>query len=171
MESAIWGLVGTIVGALASIGTSWISNRTASSLQAAKVHHERLEVASAFQRQTLLDVQEAIHDALRLVHHVYFEDLKAYRTTQRWGSSLLPVVLDEELRLAMRKVSILVERVADDPLRSQIKTLMCSTAQIQLAPSEADALLRLEKTGADARQTLEQIGTVLRSHYQPTTVR
>ena len=171
MESAIWGLVGTIVGALASIGTSWISNRTASSLQAARVHHERLEVASAFQRQTLIDVQEAIHDALRLVHRVYFEDREAYRTTQRWGSSLLPAVLDEELRLAMRKVSILVERVADDLLRSQIKTLMCSTAQIQLAPSEVDAFLRLEKTGTDARQTLEQIGTVLRSHYQLTTAR
>ena len=170
MESAIWGLVGTIVGALASIGTSWISNRTASSLQAARVHHERLEVASAFQRQTLIDVQEAIHDALRLVHRVYFEDYEAYRTTQQWESSLLPAALSEEFRLAMRKVSILVERVADDPLRSQIKTLMCRTTQAQLASSEADARLRLEKTGADAQQTLEQIGTVLRSHYQPTTV-
>ena len=165
MESAIWGLVGTIVGALASIGISWISNRTASSLQAARVHHERLEVASAFQRQTLIDVQESIHDALRLVHRVYFEDYQAYRTTQQWESSLLPAALSEELRLAMRKVSILVERIADDPLRSQIKTLMCRTTQAQLASSEADARLRLAKTGADAQQTLEQIGTVLRSHY------
>ena len=171
MESAIWGLVGTIVGALASIGTNWISNRTASSLQAARVHHERLEVASAFQRQTLIDVQEAIHDALRFVYRVYFEDYDAYRMTQQWGNSLLPAALNEELRLAMRKVSILVERIADDPLRSQIKTLMCSTTQVQLASSETNARLRLEKTGADAQQTLEQIGTVLRSHYQPTTLR
>ena len=165
MESAVWGLIRTVVGALASVGTSWLSGRTSSSLQSKKAREDRDERAKAFQRQTLLDLQESIHDAIRLVHRSYIEDFAAHRESNQWGTNNLTDAVNEGIRLAQRKVSILVERVADDSLRSEIKTLMSTTTQVLFASSERQAQFHLDKTFADANQTFEKIGTVLRQYY------
>ncbi len=165
MESAVWGLVGTVIGALASIGTTWLSGRASSTLQSKKAREDRDERANAFQRQTLLDLQESIHDAIRLVHRAHIEDSAAHRESKQWGANNLTDAVNEGIRLAQRKVSILVERVADDSLRSEIKALMSTTTQVLFASSERQAQFHLDKTSADANQTLEKIGTVLRQHY------
>jgi hypothetical protein len=77
MESAIWGLIGTVVGALASIGTTWLTTISSSKLQKEKAQEDRLERANAFQRETLLELQEALHDTLRLVSRAYIQDCES----------------------------------------------------------------------------------------------
>ena len=165
VEAAIWGLVGTVVGAMTSMGTTWLAARSSSTLQTTKTREERAERANAFQRQTLLDLQESIHDAIRLVHRAHIEDCLAHRETKKWGTNNLTTEVNEGIRLAQRKVSLLVERVSDDPLRAEIKTLMSTTMQVLLASSEREAQFHLEKTSANANQSLEKVGTVLRQHY------
>ena len=78
MDAAIWGLIGTVVGAAASIVTTWLATRTSYRLQQDKLREERAKRASAFQRQTLIELQEEFHDALRLINRAHIEDLRAH---------------------------------------------------------------------------------------------
>jgi hypothetical protein len=119
VDAAIWGLIGTVIGAFASIATTWLSTKSSAAQQEARVQGERLERANAFQRETLLELQEAIHDALRLAHRAYIEDCDSFRKGTPWSKAMLGEELNESIRLAFRKVSILVERVADDSVRLQ----------------------------------------------------
>jgi hypothetical protein len=113
----------------------------------------------------LLDLQEAIHDALRLLHRTYLEDSQAHRTTNEWGKSNLSDEVNEGVRLAQRKVAILVERVADDGVRTDVKAPMSTAADTLLARSEGEASLSLKRSSGDATQALEKIGIAVRKHY------
>ena len=165
MDAAVWGLIGTLVGAVASIATSWLATRTSSRIQQEKLIDERHERARAFQRQTLLDLQEAVHDALRLVNRGYIEDYEANRSTKAWGKNMLSEEVNEGIRLAQRRVAMLVQRVADDDLRIQIKTLSGRTVQVILSKSEQEARLCLEQSTLEAERVFERLGVVLRLHY------
>lgn len=165
MDTAIWGLVGTIVGAIASIATTWLATLSAHRLEDNRSKTERSERANSFQRQTLIDLQEAIHDALRLVSRAHDEDREAYRATKEWRKNMLSEEVNEGSRLAMRRVAILVARVADDDLRGKVKVLMQGVAQCLLSPSEQDARLRFNKMVELSVSVFEEIGTTLRRHY------
>lgn len=165
MEPAIWGLLGTIVGALASIGTSWISTHSAHRLQSSRANEERAERASTFQRQTLLELQEAIHDALRLITRAHLEDCQSHRQSGKWGTNMLPEEVNEGSRLAQRRVAILAERVANDELRNEVKAAMNLTAKVLLAKGESESQHYLDKGSSDAMCALENLGRVLRTHY------
>lgn len=166
MDAAIWGLLGTVVGALASIGTAWLAAHTASQRETEKLRVEQLERSNAFQRQTLIDLQDAIHDSMRLVHRGFLEDKHSQSQGGAWGKALLPETLDENLRIASRRVAILVERVSNDTLREQLKQLMQVSTQVLLAVSEQEASSKLEKLGTNATQVLEVVGATLRAHYK-----
>ena len=166
MEAAAWGLIGTLVGALTSIGTTWLSSRNSYSLQGARLGEERAERARSFQRETLLALQEAIHDALRLNARAHLEAHEAYRQTGKWGDRLLTEEVNEGSRLAYRRVSILVERVSDDPLRTMVKALTRLAAEGSFVRSEHDAELNQQKLTAEALTVFESLGSVLRSHYE-----
>ena len=165
MESAVWGLIGTIVGASASTATTWLSNQASSKRQREQAREDRAERSNIFQRQTLLELQGSIHDALRLVNRAYIEDCNAHRTTKNWTVNMLTDEVNEGIRLAHRSVAILVERVSEGALRTEVKTLMSSVTSVLLARSEREAKFQIEKTSADASLVLERIGTVLRKHY------
>ena len=165
MEAAAWGLIGTIVGASASIATTWLSNRNVYKLQNQKALDERKERANAFQRQTLIDLQEAIHDALRLVNRAYIEDQRAYVPDKKWGSNSLTDEVNEGIRLANRRVAILIERVSSDVLRVNVKALISSATGVLLARSEDVARASMNTTSSTADEVLEQIGATLRQHY------
>lgn len=164
MDSAIWGLVGTVVGALSSIGTTWLASQNSYRLQRDRLRDERAERSNALQRETLLTLQEAIHNAIRLVHRAHIEDVKAYRSNKTWGKNLLPEGMDEEIRLAQRQVFLLAERIMDEALRGRIKDLMGNATEVSMARSEEQSHAYLEKTGNDANKVLEQLGTLLRTH-------
>lgn len=166
MDSAVWALIGAIVGALASLGATWLASRSTHALQAATAERERTELARAFQRQTLLELQEAIHDALRLTTRAHLEDLKAHREGAEWGRSLLSDESNESLRLAKRHVAILTERLADDDLRVQIKRMMSNAGDAILAPSESDARSLMQRCYSSANETIEAVGAELRRQYQ-----
>ena len=165
MESAIWGLLGTVVGALTSIATTWLSARNANILQTTKNSEDRIERARAFQRQTILDLQEELHDAIRLITRAQLHDEEAHRGGTPWTSNRLPAEVDDGIRLAMRKVSLLQERVSDDALRGSIRSLMSIANSTLLSSSEIEAKGRMMATHTEASVVLERMGTTLRSYY------
>lgn len=166
MESAIWGLLGAIVGASASIAAAWLAARSSYEVQRAKASDERAERANAFQRQTLLDLQEAIHDALRLVARAHIEDTDAHGATKEWGKNMLSDEVNEGVRVAQRRVAILIERVADDQLRASVKALMETAAGALLARSAREANFHMEAISKETEQVFGGIGTVLRRHLE-----
>jgi hypothetical protein len=124
MESAVWGLIGTIVGALVSIIKTWISSRSAFNLQNQVSSLEQLEKDRSFQRDTLLELQDALHDVARMSARLYFEDVALYKKSNEWGKSYSSNDVNEGLMLANRRMSILIARVADNQLRSELKEIM-----------------------------------------------
>lgn len=165
MEAAVWGLIGTVVGALASIGATWLSGRHSLALQEQATSLDRIERGRAFQRQNLIELQDVLHDALRMVARAHFEDLTSFRKGGPWGRSLLSEDVNEGIRIAQRKVAILIERVADDALRSDLKTSMATASTVLLAKSERESEAALEAAGTMANQSLEHVGRVLRALY------
>ena len=164
MEAAAWGLFGTAVGALSSIGTAWLSTRSSFAMQRTKQADERAERAKDFQRKTLLALQEALHDMLRLGARAHIEDGESFREVGTWGRQLLSPEVNEGLRLSRRRVAILIERVADDSLRNDVKELAKHSSRSTFAQTEQEAELLQEAVFAEANSLLEKIGSVFRSY-------
>lgn len=165
MEPALWGLLGTIAGAAASIATTVIASRNAASLQSAAVTLEREERARAFQRDTLIELQDAVHDELRAVSLVYMTDEAAYRETRTWGRKMLGEELNNKVHLAGRRTLLLSERIADDALRGHLKSLRGLLTEVQMARDVAIAERAHEAAMNMGISAMEHIGTVLRSLY------
>lgn len=165
MGAAIWGFIGTLVGALASIGTTWLSARHASSLQASASKLARAETGRAFQRDTLLELQDALHDLMRLIVRGNIEDQTAFRQSGTWGKQPLTAEVNEGQRLANRRFAILVERVANDALRTDLKDIQGLLSQISLARTANESQSALHNLSVRATQVLEHLGTVLRAQY------
>ena len=165
MEAAVWGFIGTIVGALASLGTTLLSTRQASSLQASASSFDRAQKHRAFQRDTLLALQDALHDLMRLVARGHLEDREAFCETGVWGKEPLTPEVNEGQRLARRQFLILVERVANDALRADLKRVNESLGHVSFRCTEIDADAIFNAASEQATPALEQIGNVLRAQY------
>jgi hypothetical protein len=168
MESAIWGLIGTVIGALASIGTTWISSRTAERLHHAKASAERTERSDSFQVQTLVTLQDTMHEYLRLVTRAFIEDHKSQQDGHTWGKQYLSPEVNDGLATHLRKLAILIERVSNEQVRMELKAVVQATTEVSFAESEQDARRRLETSKCSAARALEKLGTELRARYSPT---
>ena len=169
MEPATWGaigaLIGTVVGAAASVVTAYIATRHAASLQAADDQARRRDQGRAFQRNTLLALQEALSDLLRLETRCHLEDRHAFRSSGIWGKNSVGETLSEENRLARRWAMILKERVADDALRVALDGFCGQLTQVSLVDSEAEAVTLFERNMRQATPMMEHIGRTLRAQY------
>jgi hypothetical protein len=165
MESAAWGLIGTIVGALASTFATWLTVRNSSNLQNERARIERQERSNSFQRDTILGLQEALHDVMRLVHRAHFEDRLSLLKGVPWQEGKLSEELDESIREAIRKVALLVERIASQDLRGQVKNLTMAAYQSLFASDENEARARIDQCSSEFNRTNEALGTALRLHY------
>lgn len=134
-------------------------------MQENKSIEERRQAAACFQRETLLELQDVLHDNLRLVHRAYLEDLESSRAGTEWSKALLSEEVSELLRLSLRRAGILRERVANDEIRHRVKSLTELTSRANLAQSEAQAEAILHQCAHEANSVLEAIGTLLRSYY------
>lgn len=165
MESAIWGLLGALVGAATSVCTTLLANRHSERLRSAASADERIERARSFQRNTLLELQDAFHDAIRLVCSAHLAQVRAHDAGQDWGQGLLPDEIAEAGRLANRKVMLLVERVQDDAVRSEIKTVMGEANAVPYCRSKSEASAALDRVTFQSTAALETVGKTLRALY------
>lgn len=169
MEAATWGFIGTlagaIIGAAASIVTTVLTSRNAIHLQRETDSLERSERARAFQRDNLLEMQDALQDALRLMGRAHLEDQAAFRREGNWGRGMLSDDTDENIRLANRRLSALVERVADDSLRSKLKDIHKRLNRPLFATSEEEAQALFGDATSAAQGVMEHLGEVLRNQY------
>jgi hypothetical protein len=165
LEAASWGVIGTVVGASASIATTAITNWNAFRLQKGANALERAERARAFQRENFLSAQETLQNLMRLMARAHLADLAAYRETREWGKNMLEDEISENMLLSNRKMSALIVRVADDSLRSRLKDLHSRINAVSSSRSREDAEKIYHNLADVYENTMEQLGSVLRDNY------
>lgn len=165
MEAAAWGFIGTVVGALASVGTTLLTARHSNSIRKESVQLEREEKFRVFQRDTLLELQDALHDVMRLNGKALHLDTEAHMGGAEWGKTLLPEALNEDLRVARRRLGLVVERVGDDGMRAEIKAINLKLTHSTIARSRSDADRAFNEATAQYVAAMEHLGTLLRSQY------
>jgi hypothetical protein len=165
LDAAVWGFIGTIVGTFASIATSYINARNEVLLQASDSSRARMEQFRAFQLETLLDLQDAVHEALRMVSRSHHEDLLAFRGGAPWGTAMISTEVDEGMRIAFRRVSLLTARLTDDQLRNDIKSAIAVASEVSAARDESHALTAFVTAMSIGHNLMESIGNSLRSQY------
>lgn len=165
MESALWGLLGTIAGAAASIIATIITSRNSANLQISAAGLERIEKHRAFQRETLIDLQDALHDELRAASLVFQADEEAFRNGGTWGKQLLGNELNQQAHLAGRRTLLLAERVANDSLRKHVQSVRGIVTQILMARDRSTAESGMIMMVSEGNSAMEHIGKVLRTLY------
>lgn len=169
MDAASWGFVGTIAGAVvgagASIGTTIFTSRNARRLQADADSLERLERFRVFQRETLLETQDAIHACMRSMAVLFHEQFVLFRRTGEWYPLAVSMSADEENTHNHALLSKLIERVADDELRSDLRfaVVQINAPSIATTHKEAEALF-ISANGA-GMTAIASIGKTLREFY------
>lgn len=169
MDSAIWGFIGTIVGAIvgasASILTTIINGRKSTQLQKERDNFERLERSREFQRNTLLELQDSLSQSLRLIVRAHLEDLASFRQNDGVRSTLLSSELNQDIMLSNLKNAILTERISDDELRNNLKKLRQDMNDVLLAKSENESRNKLQIASYNFEKFMEKLGVVLRNNY------
>ena len=146
MDSAIWGLLGTLVGAGVSIGTSFIGVWKESRLQEKQCIFEREEKARTFQRENILKIQELLHKSISHMSKVHFSDLRAYKETGVWGQNILNQDLNKDILINNKELVIIEERISNDELRKEINDFRSyvSSGMLLLQDSSRTPMLRLK---------------------------
>lgn len=165
MEAALWAFLGTLVGAGASIATSWLNNHHELKRQLQADSLERIERARSFQRDNLLALQQTLQDGMRLLGRAHLQDDLAFRQSGEWGKAMLAEDIDEGTRETNAKLAALTQRVADDALRASINSLRSQMTSCLTASNREQAVAGLNNTSNTYNGLMEQLGHVLRALY------
>jgi hypothetical protein len=153
----------------------WLKNLRESEREREARREARREALSDqrrnFQRQTLLELQEAVQDLTRATGAMHHHDDMAFRRTGEWQRELLAEPLNEQLLLANRRVMLLAVRVRDDSLRATVQRFRghCSDTLIVGRGSDSDSQLRATSQAAMqsalplVEQIHDRIGEILRT--------
>lgn len=170
MEPLTWAFIGTIigtaVGAAASIFTTMITASNSRKLQESAASIERSEKAREFQRNNLLELQEALSVGMRLTWRAHLFDTKQpQKSNESDRTALLPEELNQQIFNSNRQLSILTERVINDQLRESIRDLRESMTKVLMVRAEDKSFLEMNKVRVLHKETMELLGKVLRENY------
>ena len=164
MEPVTWAFVGTIVGAFSSIATTSITNWNNFRIQKNTKTEERIERSKSFQRDTLVELQTEMIEYIRSLHLIHTEDLNAFNTSGNWGGQIPKDISDKNREISV-KTSVLIERISNDELRTELKEIKDLSTKCLMAKSKEEAQTFKEKTINKYTVCAEKLGEVLRSNY------
>jgi hypothetical protein len=123
---------------------------------------QRFERRSTFQRQTLLDLQEACMQLARATGAVHHLDEMAFRSGGTWQRQLLPADLDENYHLAQTRTLMLSVRVRDDTVRQLVESLRSYSVNATMSKNQADSNREMMSMVPTHDQLQRRIGELLR---------
>ena len=165
MESALWGFIGTLIGVGSSVSTTYLTNKKSIDLQKDADLLKRNELSRVFQRETLLNLQDTLHETMRLIGQMHLEDTHNYKETGIWGKSLFSEDINEGLMLSMRKISILKERISNNQLRLNLDDLHKDLCKPSFVKSKSESSKLLENILDKFESFMKELGIVLRENY------
>jgi hypothetical protein len=126
---------------------------------------QQAERRAEFQRETLLNLQEALDSYVRSAFRAWHHDIMARRSGEPWHETPLPSELDEALREANVRTMILAARVEDERLRELVKEIKttCDMMMLHGAPEHVEEISRTASRLHD--ESNERVGVILRGLY------
>ena len=121
------------------------------------------ERRASFQRQTLLDLQEAVFDLMRATGAMHHQDEMAYRKTGQWEKQLHGEELNQKAQLAMRRVSMLSTRVRDISLRELIEKFRTHCVEATVSGTRESSRDGLDNAVASFDLVQKRVGELLRT--------
>jgi hypothetical protein len=169
MDAAVWGFVGVVVGGLitglVTIRAESIRADKEASLDSAKRQDDRRLSLDHFQRETLLELQEALHDAARATSRIFMAHIAAEKEQGQWVWIKVGDDLSEFDRASRQRLQTLKTRVADDEVRATVDALVSS----QLAMFNASNATAADEASLVAAQLtnklIEQTGALIRGTF------
>jgi hypothetical protein len=157
-------VAGTAVlsGALGLLGGILIEHLRTRGARTARTE-ARQDQRDDFQRQTLLELQEAVARFARAAGRAYDHDWKAHEETGTWGRRLLGPELDEEFLAAQVSLRLLAERIRDDQLRPLAYGFSNRGVLVTIATSKELATTRMDDWMESLTKLQDRLGEVLRS--------
>jgi hypothetical protein len=157
----------TILGACIVLITEALRDRRTSERErAARAETRRLQLLerrTTFQRQNLLDLQEALLQLARTTGQMQIYDIKAYRNTGTWQKNLYPPELDEANRVANTRTSMLGVRVRDNAVRDLLEQFKSCSAGVIMSRSAEESDRSSKNVVAVLEKLQQRIGEVLRT--------
>ncbi|CAM1366433.1 conserved hypothetical protein [Tenacibaculum litoreum] len=171
MEPATWGfigtIVGTIVGALASIYTTYLNGKNTASIQNKSETFKREELFREFQRDNYLKLQEIIPKIIRLINLLLLEDKENYQKTREWQKASVNSENDNNLMNQLRELSIYTERVDNTDLREELKKIKTKAGKVLMTSSWSESdLIMSDLIKNDYDRIMENLGIELRKNYK-----
>jgi hypothetical protein len=120
------------------------------------------ERRSDFQRETLLNLQDAVQDLARATGRMHHLDEMEFRRTGRWGGNLFPEDLDSAAHEAGVKTLKYMVRVRDDSIRVLMKEFRDHANEATLSTSREKSIQEMQEAIAVSESLHERIGLILR---------
>jgi hypothetical protein len=164
----------TAFGGFATAALSYLSLRVLDARKAERTYQREkvardaarrdilLERRSQFQRQTLLDLQDAVMKLVRTTGEMQHLDIMSSRAGERWHEKPYPNDLDQRAHSAAVQTTVLGVRVSDESIRNLLKQLKAGTNGVLFSRNLNEAE-RATGMMAEVFDLLnERIGEVLR---------
>jgi uncharacterized coiled-coil protein SlyX len=120
------------------------------------------ERRTSFQRETLLNLQDAIVKLARATGRMQHLDLMEYRKTGNWGKQPIPSDLNDDAHQANVIIMVLKARVRDDLIREMTGTFQSQANLVAISRSEQASKEVSDKMVGELGPLHERIGEVLR---------
>lgn len=174
MDPLTWGfigtLIGTAVGASASIFTTVINARNVSRNQNRLEIYKRQEIFREFQRDNYLKIQENTYKAQRLVSLLYVQDLQNLKDSGQWQQGILNAENSNELLFTVQDIVMYLERIQHEKLREEIRKLTGKMFKVSHSLDWKESNELLAEINVDISNAMKILGTELRNNYYSADV-
>ena len=155
---------------LAGFGSKWVlelvQHRRLTAREREARHEARrdllLQRRSDFQRQNLIELQEACSQLLRTTGQTNHHDVVAFNETNEWQKSLLPEEVSEGFRRQQSTATLLSVRVRDSEIRRLTEELQDVATVVAKSSGAAESERSLQNMAEIYRVLNQRIGVVLR---------
>lgn len=163
-------IVTLLIGwALSQIGDARKDRRQAArdrALSEAQSAERVVERRTAFQRETLLALQEAMAGLVRATGRIHYEDtLQARVAGEPWGTAMVTEELSERHMEVTVETSKLLVRIEDAQLRELVANFVTFSSGVGRARSKEESRKLLAQTIEAHALATECLGALLRSVY------
>jgi hypothetical protein len=129
-----------------------------------ELRRDQLAQRSAdFQRQTLLELQDALMDIGRSAGEMHHADRMAYVKSGAWQKQRYPEVLSEKNRTAYARTSMLTGRVRDAVVRDLVKEFKDHATNVTACDAPHLSDRAWEEMVSTGQQLHDRIGELLRT--------
>jgi hypothetical protein len=163
----VWFPVVTLViGIVLKIVADVFADRRALKAQKELRDHENRYTSmirrTAFQRETLLKLQECVQDTSRAANEVFLSDLANASLGHGWSRAKIPEEIDQKFFNTQRKLSLLQSRVRDEEVRTICEKMKSYLIKFSFPKDQNEAMELLGHISSQSDQLNERVGLILR---------